>query len=451
MPYLYHTDSERREMLDAIGLTSEEELFEAVPASIRIDEPLPIGPGMTEHEVKAMFDGMAHRNRPAGQLMNFLGGGIYDHAIPSVVNHISLRSEFYTAYTPYQPEVSQGTLQSIFEFQTMIARLTGMEVANASMYDGATALAEAALMALKKTNRSAILYPENLNPRYVRVLKSYLYGNGIRLVPVPFDGTGQIDPAAVESSLDETVAGMIVQTPNYFGVLEQPWRFSEAFERNQSLLIAAVDPISLALVRPPGEYRADIVVGEAQCLGNPLNFGGPLLGFIACTQKLIRTMPGRIVSRTTDIEGREAYVLVLQTREQHIRREKATSNICTNEGLLALRAAVFLSVLGDRGMRELSTVCYEKNHELSRLITLLPGYELKFSGPFFREFVVECPVAAATIITEARKHDILAGIPLKKYFSGWADNCLLISATEKRTDEEMNRFAAVLETVSRGA
>lgn len=437
-------------MLAFLGISSEEELFDAIPESIRIGEPLPVGDGMTEHEVAALFEEYGARNNPAGRPVSFLGGGVYDHAIPSVVNHLSMRSEFYTAYTPYQPEVSQGTLQSIFEFQTMIGRLTGMEVANASMYDGATALAEAALMALKKTGRQAICYPENLNPRFLRVLEAYLYGNGTRLVAVPFDDSGQIDAAALEAALDEEVAGVIVQTPNYFGVLEQPWRFTEAIRNNKSLMIAAVDPVSLALLRPPGSYGADIVVGEGQSLGNPVNFGGPLLGFMACSQKLIRNMPGRIVSRTTDIEGRDAYVLVLQTREQHIRREKATSNICTNEGLLALRAAVYLSALGERGLRELATVCYEKNHELARRIGSLPGYRLKFSAPFFREFAIECPVNAETVLARAREEGILAGIPLGRYFDGWGERCLLVSATEKRTGEEMERLVAVLSTASEG-
>ncbi|MBI4719907.1 MAG: hypothetical protein HY770_01470 [Chitinivibrionia bacterium] len=304
---------------------------------------------------------------------------------------------------------------------------------------------------VKIRNRNALIYPESINPRYLRVLRSYLYGRGVKLVPVPFGRTGQMDAAALARALDESIAGVIVQTPNYFGVLEQPWTFRDAVAANESLLIACVDPVSLALLRPPGEYGADIVAGEGQSLGNPLNYGGPLLGFLACRKEHIRHMPGRIVSRTSDIEGKEAYVLVLQTREQHIRREKATSNICTNEGLLALRAAVYLSVVGEQGLRELASLCLYKNRALAALISAIPGYRMKFEGPFMREFVIECPADARTIVAEARAAGIYAGIPLGKYFGDWARNCLLIAVTEKRTDGDMERLCGVLRRIQRKA
>lgn len=450
MPYIYHTDDEKKEMLEYIGISSEEELFNAVPPSILLKDNLPLGEGMTEFAVKALMEKIGGKNKPAGTMISFLGGGAYDHYIPSVVDHLSGRSEFYTAYTPYQPEVSQGTLQAIFEFQTMISRLTGLPVANASMYDGATALAEAVSMAVSIKKRDAVIYPESLNPRFLNVLKTYTRGRDITLVPVPFTDNGQIDAPAMKRVLDEKIAAVIMQTPNYFGVLEKPWDICEAIEKNNSLLISVVDPVSLALVRAPGDYGADIAVGEAQSLGNAMSYGGPLLGFISCRQSLIRQMPGRIVSRTKDIEGKEAYVLVLQTREQHIRREKATSNICTNEGLIALRATIYLAVLGKKGFSELGCLCHEKSSELARMITQKEGYRLKFRAPFFQEFVVECPVPAEKVVEDARSFGILAGIPLGRYFGSWAKNCLLIAVTEKRSDSDLKLFSEVLGRIKNG-
>ncbi len=445
MPYIYHTEEDKDQMLRFLGLRSEEELFDRIPGAFLLDEPLAIGEGRTELEMIRFFEELSAKNRLAGGCASFLGGGVYDHEIPSVVNHLASRSEFYTAYTPYQAEVSQGTLQVIFEFQTMISRLVGLSVANASMYDGATALAEAVIMAEKITGRSEVVCPENLNPRYREVLKTYAAGRGIRLVPVPFAESGQIDEGALRASLGDRVACVIVQSPNYFGVLETPWNFRKDIQSAGSLLIAVVDPISLSLFRPPGDYGADIAVGEGQSLGNPTNFGGPLLGFIASRMDFIRNVPGRIVSRTTDSESREAYVLTLQTREQHIRREKATSNICTNQALLALRATVYLSALGETGFRELGAICYEKAHRLAEMISSVPGYELKFGGPFFREFVMECPMDASAVAKRMHDVGILAGIPLGGYFGDWASNCLLVAVTEKRTDSELDGFCSFLE------
>lgn len=443
MPYIYHSDDEIKQMLTSLGLKSEEALFDKIPREFLLRE-LPLDEGKTEGETLRFFKKLSAKNKPAATRTSFLGGGIYDHEIPSIVNHLAGRSEFYTAYTPYQAEVSQGTLQMIFEFQTMISRLLGLPAANASMYDGATALAEAILMASKITGRCDVLYPESLNPRYLSVLKTYADGKSLRLIPIPFDVSGQIDEERLAGSVSEKTACMIVQTPNYFGIVEQPWKFSDTLQSAGSLLVAAVDPISMSLFRPPGDFGADIAVGEGQSLGNPPNCGGPLLGFIASKQEYIRSMPGRIVSRTSDVSGREAYVLTLQTREQHIRREKATSNICTNQGLLALRATIYLSVLGEAGFRELGTLCYGKAHRLAEMIEESPGFSLKFSGPFFREFVVECPVDANKIVTRLKEAGILAGIPLGKYFGGWAENCLLVALTEKRTHSELEAFCTFL-------
>ncbi|MFH1754549.1 MAG: aminomethyl-transferring glycine dehydrogenase subunit GcvPA [Candidatus Latescibacterota bacterium] len=443
MPYIYHSDDEIKQMLNFLGLSSEDALFDKIPQEFLLRE-LPLEPGKTERETLRYFEDLSAKNAPAASRTSFLGGGIYDHEIPSIVNHIAGRSEFYTAYTPYQAEVSQGTLQMIFEFQTMISRMVDLPVANASMYDGATALAEAVLMAAKVTRRSDVLVPQSLNPRYRMVLETYAEGKSLRLIPVPFDSTGQIDEGKLAGSLHDQVACVIVQTPNYFGIVEKPWDYQEAAHAAGALLVAMVDPMSLSLFRPPGDYGADIALGEGQSLGNPPNCGGPLLGFIACKQDYIRSMPGRIVSRTTDLSGREAYVLTLQTREQHIRREKATSNICTNQGLLALRATIYLSVLGDGGFRELGSICYDRAHRLAEMINACPGYTLKFSGPFFREFVMECPVDANKIVARLREAGILAGIPLGKYFGPWADNCLLVALTEKRTHAELEAFCTFL-------
>jgi glycine dehydrogenase subunit 1 len=443
MPYIYHSQEEFKQMLTSLGLSSEEALFDKIPREFLLKE-LPLAAGKTEGEVLRHFEALSGKNRPAAGRTSFLGGGIYDHGIPSIVNHLAGRSEFYTAYTPYQAEVSQGTLQMIFEFQTMISRLIGLPVANASMYDGATALAEAVLMAAKITGRGEVIYPESLNPRYLAVLHTYAEGKSLQLTPVPFGASGQIDEEPLSGKLSEKTACVIIQTPNYFGIVEQPWQFHDALRSAGALLVTAVDPISMSLFRPPGDFGADIAVGEGQSLGNPPNCGGPLLGFIASKQEYIRSMPGRIVSRTKDMSGREAYVLTLQTREQHIRREKATSNICTNQGLLALRATIYLSVLGEGGFRELGAICYEKAHRLAEMIEASPGFSIKFGGPFFREFVVECPVDANQIVTRLKEAGILAGIPLGRYFGEWAKNCLLVALTEKRTNAELEAFCAFL-------
>jgi glycine dehydrogenase subunit 1 len=447
VPYLYHTDEERKEMLSTIGVASVDELFDRIPEKLRFSGDLPIGEGKPEYETVRYFETLAAKNRPAGAMASFLGGGIYDHYVPSIVRHLSGRSEFYTAYTPYQAEVSQGTLQAIFEYQTLISRLTGMPVANASMYDGATAFAEAALMAAKITGRSKFLVAENVNPRYRAVLDTYAAGQNLAVEVVPASDSGDLDAAALESALGDDSAAVMLQTPNYFGVLESPWRYRNAIETAGALLVVMVDPLSLALFRPPGEYAADIVIGEGQGLGNDMNFGGPLLGFMACRQEYVRRMPGRLVSRTTDIDGRTAYTLTLQTREQHIRREKATSNICTNQGLLALRSTIYLSVVGDTGYRELARLCHDKAHRLGELIGACKGFSVRYNAPFFREFVVRCPVSASAVVAEARGHGILAGIPLARYFGDKAENELLVAVTEKRTDEDLKRYQDVLKGI----
>ena len=440
MPYTYLTDEDRRTMLDFLGLESEDALFDAIPSRLRLGELLPIGKGLSEPEVMRVFSGLSRKNNWASGMVSFLGGGIYDHVVPSVVRNLASRPELATAYTPYQPEVSQGTLQIIFEFQTHIARLTGMPVANASMYDAASGLAEASLMSAKITRRDVVLYPESLNPRYLAVVRRYLRGQQIKLQPLRHTSAGEIDTPALNAALGNNVAGVIVQTPNYFGVLERPWEFEAVVHEAGALLIAVVDPVSLSVLRPPGTYNADIVVGEAQSLGNDMNFGGPLLGLLACGQKYIRQMPGRIVSQAKDIDGRDAFVLTLQTREQHIRREKATSNICTNQGLLATITTIYLSLLGEQGFTELGRVCHARAQRLAEMIEACDGYQLRFSGPYFREFVVECPTDARKVCAVARQQGVLAGIPLDRYFGAEARNGLLMAVTEKHSDDDFEKL-----------
>ena len=440
MPYIHHTDDDRREMLASLGISSEDDLFDRIPEKFRLRSALAIGEGKSEHETLRQFETLGEKNRPAGALVNFLGGGIYDHVVPSVVKHLAGRSEFYTAYTPYQPEVSQGTLQVIFEYQTAISRLTGLPVANASMYDGATALAEACIMATKITKRGVLVYSEGLNPRYRAVLETYTAGQGLTLRPIPLTARGDLDAAALARALSGDVAAVVLQTPGYFGVIECPWEYRDAVRKSGALLVVAVDPVSLSVLKAPGEYDADVCVGEGQSLGNEMNFGGPLLGFMACKNDYVRYLPGRLVSETKDVDGKRAYVLTLQTREQHIRRDKATSNICTNQGHVALRTVIYLSLLGETGFHELGKICHDKAARLAKMVAGCPGYSLRFPGPFFREFAVRCPVAAETVAARARENGILAGIPLGKYFGENFRNDLLVAVTEKRTDEDFRRL-----------
>ncbi len=448
MPYTYHTEDDRRAMLDMLGVKSEDELIDVIPEKYHLRSLLPIERGKTEPETLRLLSRLADRNAPAVKLTSFLGGGIYEHTVPSAVKNITSRPEFATAYTPYQPEASQGTLQVIFEFQTHISRLTRLAVANASMYDGASALAEACLMAAKITRRDIVLIPYALNPRYARVLRSYVTGQKIELKTIPASEAGDIDVAALKRELNDRVAAVVVQTPNYFGTLERPWDFEKDVHAAGALLVSSVDPVSLSILRPPGEYSADIAVGECQPLGNDMSFGGPLVGFMACKQDFIRQMPGRLVSATKDVDGRDAFVLTLQTREQHIRREKATSNICTNQGLLATRATVYMSLLGEHGFTELGRVCHERAHKLAAQIAALDGYSLRYRAPFFREFVVACPTDADAVIETVRKHGILAGIPLSRYFGPSARNLLLVTATDRHSDEDFELFCGALSRAS---
>jgi len=437
MAYIANSEQDREEMLREIGVNSFEDLIDYIPAEARFREQLKLPDALSEYEAVREMNRMAQKNRPG---VLFIGGGAYDHYVPAAVRHILWRSEFYTAYTPYQAEVSQGTLQAIYEYQSMICRLTGMEVANASMYDGGSALAEAVLMAVHHTRRRKVLVAENINPAYREIISTYAGDQDIDLVKIPVNN-GVIDADAALDLIDEEKAALILQTPNYYGLLEDAESLADKIHSAGGLLISFVDPISLAILESPAEYGADIAVSEGQAFGNNLNYGGPYLGVFATKKALIRKMPGRIVGATTDTRGRRAYVTVLQTREQHIRRAKATSNICTNSQLCALAATVYLSLLGKKGLVRVARACLAKSHYLAEQIAAIPGFQLKYPGPFFREFAVETPVPPAEIIKKLAEKGIYAGIDLHKLKMGRG---LLIAVTEKRTRQELDEFIGLL-------
>jgi glycine dehydrogenase subunit 1 len=437
-----HTPEDKREMLEKIGVKSVEELFSVIPEELRFKGELNLPQPLSELEVYKHCLELAQRNKNLNEYTSFLGGGVYDHYIPAVIKHLTGRSEFYTAYTPYQAEVSQGTLQAIYEYQSLICELFEMEVSNAGMYDGASAFAEACHMARSITGRNKILMANTIHPYYQQVIRTYTYGLNIPIVSCGC-GLGRLKPWEIEAQLDSDTAAVLVQHPNFFGILEPVREISEIVHKHGALLIVCVDPISLGLLRAPGSYETDIAVAEGQSLGIPPSFGGPYLGIFTTRQKYLRLLPGRLVGKTVDLESKPGYVLVLQTREQHIRREKATSNICTNEALCALMATIYLSIMGKEGIKEVARQCYAKSHYLAKEITNLPGYELAYEGPFFKEFVVRTKLSPAYIIEELLKEKIFAGIDLSKFNSEW-ENLLLIAVTEKRTKEELDRFVNLL-------
>jgi glycine dehydrogenase subunit 1 len=440
MPFIANTDEQRRQMLAEIGMKPAD-LFADIPQPLRSDPP-DIPDGLSEQEVINRMRCLAGRNRT--DLVSFLGGGFYDHFVPAAVGELVGRSEFYTAYTPYQPELSQGTLQAIYEYQSMICRLTDMEVANASLYDGGTALYEAAMMALRITGRRRIIVDECVSPIYRTILRSYTRNLDIEYVETPPDN-GLADREKIRELLAEDTAAVIVSNPNFFGCLDDFSDLSEMVHEHKALLIASCYPVALGLVKTPGQMGADIVTGEGQSLGMGLNFGGPYLGYMATSKKHMRKMPGRICGRTVDRDGRDGFVLTLQAREQHIRREKATSNICTNEGLCALTALVYLSLLGAEGLREVATNCTEKASYARQRMLEIPGVQMRFPGRhFFNEFVLRLPSRAEPVIRRLIEQGVAAGFPLVRYYPEMAD-CLLLAVTEKRTKQEIDLLTHVLE------
>lgn len=449
MRYVPNTKPDQNEMLSAAGIGSIADLFKDIPSKARIDK-IGVVPekGLSELELKERLIGLSKRNKGSDGLVSFLGGGSYNHFIPSTVNHILGRSEFYTAYTPYQPEISQGTLQTIYEYQSLVARLTGMEISNASLYDGGTAIAEAVLMASAINGRKEVVVSGCLNPMKAAILRTYLGATGIS-IKVTGRKAGLTDPDEVRSLVSAATCCVVAETPNFFGVVEDCAAAGEAAKKAGALLVASVDPISLGVLAPPSEYGADIVVGEGQALGNPLNFGGPYLGFIAARKEHIRKLPGRIVGKTVDKVGRTCYCLTLQTREQHIRREKATSNICTNQALVALRAAATLCWLGRDGLREVGTLCLSKAVYAEKAFAAR-GLKLRFKAPFFKEFALALPVEADRVIGAMARKGLLAGVSLGRFYPDLGTS-MLTAFTEKRTKAEIDSLVeGVAETVRRG-
>ncbi|MBV9125539.1 MAG: aminomethyl-transferring glycine dehydrogenase subunit GcvPA [Planctomycetes bacterium] len=441
MSYIPNTPDDQRAMLAKIGVQSVPELFQAIPPELRLERPLHIPPALTEMELTQAVQELATRNQSAEDAVCFLGGGSYDHFIPAVVDAVAGRSEYYTAYTPYQAEASQGSLQAFFEFQTLICQLTGLDVSNASLYDGASAVAEAVLMAMAVTQRHGqVLLAESVHPEYRRTLSTYLANLEARPVVLPTPH-GYLDPDDVKRALDDDTSCVVVQHPNFFGCLEEVEALAAATHARGALFIVSFDPVSLGLLKRPGQYGADIAVAEGQCLGNPLMYGGPYLGLLACREEFVRKMPGRLVGQTVDRQGRRCWVLTMQTREQHIRREKATSNICTNQGLLALRAAVYLAALGPQGLKETAALCTRKAHYAAEQLTRMAGLQPRFQRPFFKEFTLAVPGDVPSLLSRLLQDGFHAGLPLGRWYPALG-NCVSVALTEKRTRAEIDALAA---------
>lgn len=439
--YLPHTQEQVVAMLKTIGISSTEELFQKVPPAVRFQNKLNLPDGLSEQETWDLLQGLAEKNTHAGKYLCFLGAGSYQHYQPSAVKHILARSEFYTAYTPYQPEISQGTLQAIFEYQTMICELTGMDVSNASVYDGATAVCDAALIAAEQTRRKTILVSQLLHPEYRQTLGTYLNRRGLAIKTIPWNN-GQTSLRDLEGLLGPDVAGVIIQNPNFFGSLENLGDIAEIVHQAGALLIACVDPISLGILESPGNLGADIAVGEGQSLGLPMSYGGPYLGFMAVKEKLVRRLPGRIVGKTVDQKGREGFVLTLQAREQHIRREKAGSNICSNQALCALAAGIYLSLLGSAGLEEVGRQCVLKSTYAKEELNKLPGISLPFTVPTMKEFVVKTTEDPQMINKRLWEAGILGGLDLGRFYPE-LKNHLLLCVTEMRKKADIDQLVQV--------
>jgi len=442
--YIPNSPEERKEMLQAIGLESAEALFDSIPQDLLLKRPLNTPAALSETELLNRFEQMGARNTGA-QRTSFMGGGAYSHYIPTIVDHILSRSEFFTAYTPYQPEISQGTLQTIFEFQTLVCQLTGMEVANASMYDGSTALAEAVLMAERVTKRSKVVASSAAHPQYLEVVRTYVQHAGIHLELAPFDEHTGHTRKALAAAVDDQTAALVVQSPNFFGCVEALAALADAAHAKGALLIVCItEAMSLGLLKSPGACGADIVVAEGQSFGVPLSFGGPYLGLFATREKYARQIPGRLVGEAYDKHGRRGFVLTLATREQHIRREKATSNICTNEGLIALAATVYLETMGRRGIQEVAHQCAQKAAYARTTIARIKGFSIPFTGPSFNEFVVRGPIKATELLARlGNENQIDGGIALSRFMPD-RPNDFLVCVTEVNSREQIDALIRVL-------
>ena len=442
MRYLPLSESDLAEMLREVGANRLEDLADVLPGPLRLKRDLDLPPPLSEMELVQKLRSLSEGGKSGEPLVSFLGAGAYDHFTPSVVDHVLRRSEFYTAYTPYQPEVSQGTLQAVFEFQTLICQLTGMDIANASVYDGASAVAEGVLMAQRIKGRKKCLLARSLHPEYRIVTQTYTHPLGLELVPVPFAGEGILDFEGLEKALDKEVGSVVIQQPNFFGCLEDVERIARSVHAHDALLIVAVaEPLSLALLQPPGALGADLVVGEGQSFGNPVSFGGPYIGFFASKENFLRSMPGRLVGETVDVEGRRGFLLAVATREQHIRREKATSNICTNQALCALAVLVYLTIMGKEGLRELAEINLSKcEYAKKRLAESIP---LRFSAPTFNEFVLRLKDDPDQALKKLADRGIIGGLPLKRFYPEMK-NEILVCVTEKLGRKDIDRLVQAL-------
>ena len=448
MPYIQNTKRETEKMLEAIGVKSINDLFASIPDDVKMKGDLNLPPKMSEMALLKHIEELARKNSGANEYVSFLGAGAYNHFTPSLVDSVSARGEFLTAYTPYQPEASQGVLQVIFEYQTMIAELCAMDISQASLYDGATALCEAVFLALSQTRkRNVVLVSKGIHPEWLQTLRAYFVNMDIEIKEVPLDA-GATSEAALKEMMSDSVITFAFQSPNFFGCIEDGPAFAKITHEAGALLTAAVNPISLGVLKPPGEYDADIAIGEGQPLGMPLYYGGPYLGFMAARGEYVRKMPGRIAGATTDTDGERGFVLTYQTREQHIRREKATSNICTNQALCALRASVFLALLGKSGLPHLADLCLQKAHYAAGKIAAADGFSLRFDRPYFNEFALSCPIPAAVVNEKLLKQNIIGGFDCGRFFPD-EKNTLLVAVTERNTKGQIDAFAEALKSCNR--
>lgn len=445
MRYIQFTEAEQREMLDAVGVKRVDDLFNDIPDTLRVKGNLDLPGPLSEMELLADLQRLAERNAASNALPCFMGCGAYDHFIPTVVDSLAGQNGFLTGYTPYQAEASQGTLQNFFEFQTMICELTGMDVSNASLYEVSTTTLEAIMMARAVTNRPDVVVSHAMHPDTLQVIKTYLRDEAGE-IKVASASAGRLNPMKLADEIDEKVGAVVVQSPNFFGQIEELEEIAQLAHGSGALLIVAMDPISVGVLKRPGDCGADIVVAEGQALGVPLQYGGPYLGLMACREKFLRKMPGRLIGETVDSDGNRAFCLTLQTREQHIRREKATSNVCTNQGLLATRAAIYMSAVGKQGLQQVAQLSLHKAHYAAERIGSLSGYNLRFDGPFFKEFVVISEKPVREVLAHCRSRGVLGGVELGRWYPE-LENCFAVAVTEKRTKAEIDALVDALATV----
>jgi glycine dehydrogenase subunit 1 len=441
MSYIPNTEADLNAMVEEIGVNSPEDLFSHIPEDIKLKRKLRLPDPLSEMELLTHLEELSSLNSNLHDCISFLGAGAYNHFIPAVVGHLAGRSEFYTSYTPYQPEISQGTLQAIFEYQSYMCMLTGMEVSNASMYDGASSAAEAVLMALRITRKNRILISGTVHPEYRQVIKTYTNIDSTEIVEIPYNDKGVTDPEKLSKALEEADAAcVVIQSPNFFGIIEELDIYETIIRKNRALFIAAFsEPLAFGLLKPPGDFNADIVCGEGQSLGIPPGFGGPYLGILTVKNRHLRNMPGRIVGKTVDIHGNSSYVLTLTAREQHIRREKSRSNICTNESLCALTAAIYLSCLGKSGVKKIAQLNHSRSEYAKKQLLGIDGVKLMFESPTFNEFVLQTVRDPARIVDELSRKNIYAGVPLKRYYPK-LENCLLVTVTEMNSTESIDQL-----------